>query len=138
MLDNSLVLVDGYSFNAYNKVGLTNIGDDPKLALKGVLRFHLPELDSNQWKRYFSSVADLAPFDPKEESEWKFWKIPEGVTRLGGTFAIDGNNVVYGKNRLIFSHRLFFSNYIDKGFEEGVPGDTPKPDDVITELLDLF
>jgi len=108
------MLVDDYSFAAYNAAGLSRIGENSDLSLKGVLSFRPPSLSSEAWKEYSESVATLAPI-PKGE---KWWKIPEGVTRLGATFAIEDNNIVCG-------------------FEEGIPGDTPIPDDIIAELLGI-
>ena len=115
LLERALVLTDGYSLDAYNKVGFTNIGDNLDLSMKGIRRFHIPNLSSEQWKDYSNTMAKLTPLT----TLWDIWKLPEGVRRLGGTFALEDQNILYGS-------------------EEGLPGDNPNPDDVILELLNLF
>ena len=49
-------------------------------------------------------------------TKYQFGQIPEGVTRLGGTFAIKDNDILYG-------------------YEDGVPGDHPDPDEVLRSLM---
>jgi hypothetical protein len=98
-----LMLVDDYSFAAYNRIGLGKIGDDPRLAIKGTKNMKAPNVS----REYLSNAMKLAPI-PKKFS----FKIPEGVTRLGGTFGVDGNKMVYL-------------------YEDGVPGDHPNPADVL-------
>ena len=49
---------------------------------------------------------------PGSNKALRFGELPEGVLRLGGTFALDRDIVLYS-------------------YEEGVPGDTPNVDNVI-------
>ena len=71
-----------------------------------------PNLTFSQWLAYFSSVGSLSPI-PKT---LKFGQVPEGVLRLGGTFGINGDKIVYR-------------------YDDGVPGDHPTPLDVINSLV---
>jgi len=67
-----------------------------------------PDLSFQQWMSYFGSVMKVSPI-PKD---MKFGEIPEGVLQLGGTFVVDGNEVVYQ-------------------WSDRVPGDHPEIDDVL-------
>jgi len=62
------------------------------------------------WFSYLSSAAKLAPV-PKD---MKFGEIPEGVLRLGGTFVINRDNILYR-------------------WSDRIPGDHPD----IKEVLDI-
>jgi len=83
-----LVFVDGYSFDAYKAAGLGKIGDNQEDAKKGASQLKPPKVD---WWKYFKSVSKLSPI-PKD---LPFGQIPEGVTRLGATFVVDGGTVKY-------------------------------------------
>jgi len=61
------------------------------------------------WLGYFSAVGKVSPI-PKD---MKFGEVPEGVLRLGGTFVIKGNDILYR-----WSDRL--------------PGDHPDIDNVLS------
>mmetsp|Transcript_22027 Transcript_22027/g.64967 ORF Transcript_22027/g.64967 Transcript_22027/m.64967 type:complete len:125 (+) Transcript_22027:291-665(+) len=91
---------DSADFSAYNTAGFGRIGEvtpPTKLsAPKGV-----------PWLKYMANVAALSPMD-----NVKFGEIPEGVTRLGGTFVIEGDKVTYG-------------------WSDAVPGDEPPIEDVV-------
>ena len=50
-----------------------------------------PELGFKGWFNYFSSVGKVSPI-PKD---MKFGEVPEGVLRLGGTFVVSGNEILY-------------------------------------------
>jgi hypothetical protein len=67
--------VDGYDFAAYQAAGFGKFDTDKA---KG-------------WWNYFTSVGKISPI-PKD---MKFGEIPEGVLRLGGTFVIQGDTIVY-------------------------------------------
>ena len=58
------------------------------------------------WWKYMTNVMELSPI---EEGSKEF---PEGVKKLGGTFVIDGDEVVYQWN-------------------DRVPGDTPDLEEVM-------
>lgn len=108
-VDKSLAFVDDSpDFKAYEAAGFDRkLGDKvetmPKLAA--------PQLDFGQWWDYIRNVAALAPL-PKGA---KIGDFPEGVTRLGGTFVLRDDEVVYG-------------------WSDVVPGDTPEIDNVMAAV----
>lgn len=104
-----LMLVEDYTFGAFNSAGFGKIGENAELAVKGTKKFAPPDLTPGQFFTYLRNVGELAPI-PKG---LKF-AVPEGVVRLGGTFGIDSEKVVYL-------------------YEDGIPGDNPTPTEVLTE-----
>lgn len=99
--------VDGYEFAAYEAAGFGKLdGSDPDAA-KGA-KLTPPNLSMGDWFKYTTNLMALSPV-PKD---LKFGEIPEGVLRLGGTFVVDGDEVVY--------------QWSDK-----IPGDYPEVDDVL-------
>jgi hypothetical protein len=103
------MLVDDYSFNAFKSVGFGKIGENAELAIKGTKNLKLPQLAPMRMMSYLQNVGKLAPV-PKDILANP--GVPEGVIRLGGTFGVEGEDVVYL-------------------YEDGVPGDHPKPEDVL-------
>ena len=85
------MLVDDYKFAAYNDAGLGKIGEQAALAVKGTKNMKPPKLRLKTWWTYLRNVAKLAPI-PKNS---KIRSIPEGVTRLGATFGVAGNKMIY-------------------------------------------
>lgn len=71
-------------FDAYGAANFGKIGDmtPAKLELKA------PQ--GVDWLKYLSLVVKLAP----KAKKWN--EVPEGVTKLGGTFILDKDEVVYG------------------------------------------
>lgn len=110
-IDSTMILADDLSFDAYKKAGLGKIGDDVN-AMKNA-KMQSPE--GLNWIAYLSSAMKLAPI-PKG---MKFGEIPEGVLRLGGTFAIDKKVLKY--------------EYLD-----AVPGDVPKISDVLQKSFGII
>ena len=86
-----LLLADDYTFGAYNTVGFKTIGEVKEMAVKGSANMKKPELSFKQWTNYFTSVNKLAPI-PKD---LKFGSIPQGVLRLGGTFAVKKQKITF-------------------------------------------
>ena len=107
------LLVDNYTFDAYNTVGFGRIGQDMDRTVKGARRLQFPPLNPRRWLAYLRSVIRLSPIP-----SGKVTSFPEGVTVLGGTFGVDGNKIV-------FSH------------QDGVPGDHPVPREVIKQLIGI-
>lgn len=105
------MFVDDYSFDAYKKVGFRNITDQDKKVLKDV-KMTPPKLSFQQWMSYASTVGKVSPI-PKD---LKFGQVPEGVLRLGGTFVVSGDDVLY--------------QWSDK-----IPGDHPNIQDVLSIAL---
>lgn len=89
-IPRELALVDDYSFKAYNAAGLGKIGDDSKAAQEA-LASGLPPPNGVDWWKYATNVMKISPV-PKD---LPFGQIPEGVTRLGATFVVDGNDIKY-------------------------------------------
>ncbi len=107
----NMLLVDGYDFAAYNAMGYGKLLEDKSKTILGGASLKLPQFGFGKWKDYISTVTKLAPI-PKGSKATTF---PEGVLRLGGTLALNGNRIVYS-------------------YEDGVPGDHPNPIDVIRSL----
>jgi len=87
------VFVDDYTFGAYKAVGFKSFTDVDKEVAKQV-KMTAPDLGFGEFMKYFSVVSKVSPI-PKD---MKFGEIPEGVLRLGGTFVVNGDDVVYQWN----------------------------------------
>ena len=104
------MFVDGYDFEAYSAVGFGSFGDN----MEGVkdIRITAPEMGGfGGWWKYLSNVMSLSPIEAGQKG------IPEGVKRLGGTFVVKGDDVVY--------------QWSDK-----VPGDHPDLNNVMAVVKD--
>lgn len=102
--------VDDYSFGAYEAAGFKSFTDtDPDEAKK--VSMSAPDLSMAQWWSYMTNVGGLSPIP----SDMKFGDIPEGVLRLGGTFVISRDNVIFA--------------WADK-----IPGDHPALGDVLDSV----
>ena len=112
-IPKDLMLVDDYNFNAFNSVGFGKIGENAELAVKGTKNLKAPNLTFGRFFSYLKNVSKLAPI-PKDVKG-----IPEGVLRLGGTFGVNGDDVVYL-------------------YEDGVPGDHPNPADVLSKSFQIL
>jgi hypothetical protein len=99
------VFGDDYDFQAYNAVGFGKFTDLSEKDKKDIT-MRKPEISLKTWWKYLTNVIKLSPIDRDNPG------IPEGVLRLGGTFVIQGDDVVYQWN--------------DK-----IPGDHPEPEDVL-------
>lgn len=102
--------MDDYNMQAYDGAGLGNmeLGQDMPKDLK----MSAPDIGGPRaWWKYMTNVMDLSPI-PEGSKEF-----PEGVKRLGGTFVIDGDEVVYQWN-------------------DRIPGDTPDLDAVMKVITD--
>lgn len=103
--------VDGYDFDAYKTAGFGRFDeqdqDDAKAAMKNM---KAPELEGGikGWWNYLSSAGKVSPI-PKY---MKFGEVPEGVLRLGGTFVVKGDKILYR-------------------WSDRVPGDHPNIEEVI-------
>ncbi|VEU36809.1 unnamed protein product [Pseudo-nitzschia multistriata] len=107
-IDPGSMLVDGYGFDAYEAAGFGKFTDvDPETAKQ--VKMEAPGLSFGQWMGYFRAVGKTSPI-PKGMG---FGEIPEGVLRLGGTFVVRNDEVLYQ-----WSDRL--------------PGDHPDLTEVVT------
>jgi len=84
------MFVDDYSFGAYKNVGFKSFTEVDKEDVKAV-KMSAPNLSFKQWMGYAGNVGKVSPI-PKD---MKFGQVPEGVLRLGGTFIVDGDEVLY-------------------------------------------
>lgn len=80
-MDNSRTF-DLYSAAGFGKIGDTKPAD---------INLKPPGFDFKQWFDYLSNVATLAPMRKGEPVTG----VPEGVLRLGGTFVLEGDSVMY-------------------------------------------
>mmetsp|Transcript_32126 Transcript_32126/g.108146 ORF Transcript_32126/g.108146 Transcript_32126/m.108146 type:complete len:134 (+) Transcript_32126:463-864(+) len=87
----ALFVDDSENFEAYTKAGFGKIGEGAAPP-GGAPKLKAPQLGGPQgWWRYLTNVAALSPVP----AGLKFGQVPEGVLRLGGTFVIDGDKVLY-------------------------------------------
>jgi hypothetical protein len=75
------------TFDLYEAAGFGKIGDVANPSQMPAP----PGFDLGQWFKYLANVIALAPIRKDE----KLTGPPEGVLRLGGTFAVDGENITY-------------------------------------------
>jgi hypothetical protein len=107
------MFVDDYSFGAYKSVGFKSFTQVDKEVIKDV-KMTAPELSWKQWMGYFGNVGKISPI-PKD---MKFGQVPEGVLRLGGTFVVDGDKILYQWN-------------------DRVPGDHPDIAEVLGQVVSV-
>jgi len=91
-IPRSRAFVDGYEFDAYKKVGFGRFDEVDKEVAKQV-KLAAPDMPGGVggWFKYMTNVGSISPIPP----DMKFGEIPEGVLRLGGTFVVSGDDVVY-------------------------------------------
>jgi hypothetical protein len=106
------MFVDGYDFKVYNKMGFKSFTDQDTELLKE-FKLVVPKLSFRQWFNYAMSFGKVSPI-PKDVS---FGKVPEGVLRLGGTFVVNGDDIVY--------------QWSDK-----IPGDHPDIQEVVSVAVE--
>lgn len=125
------VLVDDYSFEAYKAAGFGKFDDVPKEVAKEAMdNMVAPELGFKGWWNYLTSVSKVSPI-PKD---MKFGEVPEGVLRLGGTFVVNGNDIVYRwSDRLPGDHPD-----IDNVLEIAKEASTKKGGDIFQGVLKMF
>jgi len=94
MVPRESIFVDDYEFGAYETAGFGRFDEQDKEVTKAAsANLGSP---SNMggfggWIRYLSNVMKISPV-PKD---MKFGDIPEGVLRLGGTYVISNNDIIY-------------------------------------------
>jgi len=108
-IPRDLGFVEGYTFNAYNEAGLGKIGDNKDDAAEAAKSMKPPK--GFNWWSYFANVGKISPV-PKD---LPFGQIPEGVTRLGATFVVDGDDITYA-------------------WADRIPGDHPDVGAIVNQL----
>jgi hypothetical protein len=86
--DQAFVDDDMKNFGAYRAAGFGRLDEQDPAVAKQV---QLTAPKGVNWWNYATSVAKLSPI-PKDQ---KFGEIPEGVLRLGGTFVVKGDEILY-------------------------------------------
>lgn len=108
--DAPALIDDSPSYEAYRAAGFNYLMGDK--ALQTPPDFKPPKsMSGGKWWSYLRNVGDLSPI-PKG---LKFGELPNGVRVLGGTYAIDGEDVV-------FAHM------------DEVPGATPEIEKVLASI----
>lgn len=107
--DAKALIDDSADFAGYKSVGFNLMIGDKKLETPP--DFKPPTMGMGKWLSYLRNVASLSPV-PKD---MKFGEVPQGVRVLGGTYAVDGDEVV-------FSHM------------DEVPGATPEIEAVLRSV----
>jgi len=103
---SSLYVDDEVEFQAYEAAGFGTLAD---VSSDDVPPVTVPRLGgAGAWWKYLTNVASLSPVP----AQFRFGQIPQGVLRLGGTFVLNGD-------RVLFAHA-------DK-----LPGDHPPIPDVL-------
>ena len=88
-IPSQLMFVDNYDFDAYNSVGFGSMKDLDNSKVNN-LKLSAPKLGGfGGWWKYLSNVASISPIEPGKQG------IPEGVLRLGGTFIINKDEILY-------------------------------------------
>ena len=109
-MPRSQMFVDDYSFDTYKAVGFGRFDEVDKEsdAIKN-FKMTAPELGFKEWMNYFGVVNKVSPIP----QDMKFGEFPEGVLRTGGTFVVQGDDVVYQ-------------------WTDTIPGNHPVIEDVVT------
>jgi hypothetical protein len=103
------IFVDDLTFPAYDALGFGKFGLD-KEHRRYANRVQFPKINNIfKWWQYVTSIPIIGPFQEGE------YGIPEGGLKLGGTFIVKGDDIVY--------------EWRDK-----LPGDLPNPSDVLAEM----
>lgn len=111
-IPRELMFVDGYAMDAYKTVGFKKIDLFSGMKLiKEKRKMTMPTFSPGRWKDYLKSTNDLIPLPKGQKGAF-----PEGVTMNGGTFAVDGDKIMFA-------------------YSDAVPGNYPDPNDVVKSLI---
>lgn len=116
-IPESLTFVDdSEDFQAYSAAGFQSITDgvkDGSVDSSVTSRLRPPGLSLRKWIAYLANAASLSL-----PTKMKLGEVPPSVLRLGGTFVIEGDTVLYS-------------------WADQVPGDHPEVQDVLraTKIL---
>lgn len=87
-----MALVDDYEFGAYASAGFGRFDEqDPQVAKEATKAMTAPALGWKGAWDYATTVLKVSPIS----DDLEFGQIPEGVLRLGGTFVVNGDEIVY-------------------------------------------
>ena len=83
--------VDDYEFASFEAVGLQKMDFEYKAPEGALGRMSAPDLGGiGGWWNYLKSSVELSPIPEGKGNEF-----PQGVMMLGGTFVIDGDEVIF-------------------------------------------
>jgi len=86
--------VDDYSFGAYEAVGFGKFSDVKDEEVLKSYKPTAPGLTLGEFWKYLTNAGKLSPI-PKDA---KFGDFPEGVLMVGGTFVVNGQDIIYQWN----------------------------------------
>eukprot|EP00747_Dinoflagellata_sp_TGD_P190118 gnl/TRDRNA2_/TRDRNA2_51309_c0_seq1.p2 gnl/TRDRNA2_/TRDRNA2_51309_c0~~gnl/TRDRNA2_/TRDRNA2_51309_c0_seq1.p2 ORF type:complete len:129 (-),score=31.01 gnl/TRDRNA2_/TRDRNA2_51309_c0_seq1:274-660(-) len=98
---------DFRSMNAYNAVGfkrsfMQTFFDTEELWKLNLTTYASSPLSPGQWLSWMRDFTKMAPFEKNTRLGMKnFTLLPDGGLRLGGTFVVKGNDVIYQWNDLM-------------------------------------
>lgn len=109
-VDRASAFVDGEDMAGYDAAGFGSMdgSQDSQAAKEAAGSLRAPTLGAGQWWKYLTNTMALTSIP----EGMKFGDIPPAVIRLGGTFAVDGD-------RVLFAHA------------DRIPGDHPDLDTVL-------
>lgn len=91
-VDRSKALVDDYNFGVYEAAGFGRFDEqDKEVADAALENMNAPALGWKGAWDYATTVLKVSPVP----GDMEFGQIPEGVLRLGGTFVVNGDDIVY-------------------------------------------
>lgn len=92
-IPNDQIYVDGYDFTAYENAIFGRFDEQQDKNILKDFKMTAPDMPGGigGWWKYIKNVGKLSPIP----NDMKFGDIPEGVLRLGGTFVIKDDEVLY-------------------------------------------
>jgi len=92
-IPNDQIYVDGYDFTAYENASFGRFDEQQDKNILKDVKMTAPDMPGGigGWWKYITNVGKLSPIP----NDMKFGDIPEGVLRLGGTFVIKDDEVLY-------------------------------------------
>lgn len=92
-IPNDQIYVDGYDFTAYENASFGRFDEQQDKNILKDVKMTAPDMPGGVggWWKYITNVGKLSPIP----NDMKFGDIPEGVLRLGGTFVIKDDEVLY-------------------------------------------
>lgn len=103
--------VEGNSFGAYKAAGFNRFDQVDEKMAEGGLKLTVPNLSLGEWMSCISNMGKLSPIP----EGMTFGEIPEGVLWVGGTFVIQGDEVVYQWNDIVPGNHPEIQDVIQAG-----------------------
>jgi len=100
--------VDDYDFDAYKAVGFGEVFDADEETKKNY-KPAAPDLTFGEFWKYLTNVNKLSPI-PKD---LKFGDVPKGVLMVGGTFVVNGEDIIYQWNDQIPGNHPVVSDVLE-------------------------